>query len=142
MNDIDSLGKFLSIIHRHSRAFMDRRLRHLGFGGGQFGFMMMLYKKDGINQTTLSEKLNLDKTTVTRSIRPLLDNGYMTRERDPEDRREYRLLLTEKGMSIRPELIEVKREMSQQLLEGLTPEERCRLMEMMERIAENARELE
>jgi len=138
VEDIELLGKYLSRIHRYSRALMDKRLKHLGIGGGQFGFMMTLYRKDGVSQTELSDQLKLDKTTITRSIRPLLDNGYIVRERDPEDRREYRILLTQKGQSIRDELIEIRRELESELLEGFSQDERDDLMGLMRRMTENA----
>ncbi len=138
MEDIELLGKYLSRIHRCSRALMDKRLRHLGIGGGQFGFMMTLYRKDGISQRNLSETLKLDKTTITRSIRPLLENGYIVRKRDPEDRREYKILLTKKGHSIREELIETRKELESELLEDFSQDEKDQLMELMRRMTENA----
>jgi len=138
LDDIELLGKYFSRIHRHSMAHLDKRLRHLGIGGGQFGFMMTLYRKDGINQSKLSDLLKLDKTTIARSIRPLIENGYVVRERDLRDRRGYRILLTERGRSIRPELIRIQLELESELLEGLSPEDREQLIGLLRKITENA----
>lgn len=48
-------------------------------------------------QRDLAERLRLDKSTVSRLVDGLVRKGYVTRERDPANRRLYRLLLTPDG---------------------------------------------
>jgi DNA-binding MarR family transcriptional regulator len=141
LKEVELLGKYFSRIFRFSRAHQDKKLQHLGIGSGQFGFLMALFREEGISQKRLAEISRLDKTTITRSIRPLIEGGYVIRERDPDDRRGYRILLTDEGRSLRPELIRIQSELEGQLLEGFSEEEAEILKEMLRRISDNASKL-
>jgi DNA-binding MarR family transcriptional regulator len=138
VQEIELLGKYFSRIYRYSKSYQDRELHHLGIGSGQFGFMMALLRTDGISQSRLSEISKLDKTTITRSIRPLLENGYVQREKDPDDQRGYRLLLTAKGRSLGPELVQMQLDLEKQLLREFTSEEIEILTGFLRRMNENA----
>ena len=48
----------------------------------------------------LAEVLGLDKSTVSRSVDKLVNDGIAVRKTDPEDRRSVTLQLSEKGQSI------------------------------------------
>ena len=141
MQEVELLGKYFSRIYRFSKAYQDRELKHLGIGSGQFGFMMILLRTEGISQSRLSEISKLDKTTIARSIRPLIENGYVVREKDPDDRRGYKLLLTDSGRSLGPELIRIQLDLERQLLENFTSEEIELLSGFLRRMNENASKL-
>ncbi|HUV25023.1 MAG TPA: MarR family transcriptional regulator [Methanomassiliicoccales archaeon] len=141
MQEVELLGKYFSRIYRFSKAYQDRELKHLGIGSGQFGFMMILLRTEGISQSRLSEISKLDKTTIARSIRPLIENGYVVRGKDPDDRRGYKLLLTDSGRSLGPELIRIQLDLERQLLENFTSEEIELLSGFLRRMNENASKL-
>jgi len=141
VQEVELLGKYFSRIYRFSKAYQDRELKHLGIGSGQFGFMMILLRTEGISQSRLSEISKLDKTTIARSIRPLIENGYVVRGKDPDDRRGYKLLLTDSGRSLGPELIRIQLDLERQLLENFTSEEIELLSGFLRRMNENASKL-
>lgn len=47
--------------------------------------------------STISEKVNLEKGSFTTVSKKLIEQGYMVKERDQEDKRVYNLHLTDKG---------------------------------------------
>jgi len=51
----------------------------------------------GLSQQELADRLVLEKSTVSRMVADLEDKGLVERERDPANRRTYRLRLTDKG---------------------------------------------
>ena len=51
----------------------------------------------GLSQQELAERLLLEKSTVSRMVADLERKGLITRERDPANRRIYRLQLTDVG---------------------------------------------
>jgi len=55
-------------------------------------------RRGSISVNELAELLNLDKSTVSRSVDNLVNNGYIVRKNDPDDRRYVTLCLTEKGL--------------------------------------------
>src|SRR5687768_10335985 len=50
-----------------------------------------------LSQRDLAERLRLEKSTVSRMAADLERKGLHVRERDPDNRRLYRLRLTDKG---------------------------------------------
>src|SRR4029450_6900625 len=56
-----------------------------------------LVEVDGMSQQSLGERLGLEKSTVSRLAAGLEGRGWLVRERDPGNRRFYRLALTAEG---------------------------------------------
>ena len=53
--------------------------------------------QDGLSQRELAERLDLEKSSVSRLVADLESAGLLERERDPANRRLYRLQITEEG---------------------------------------------
>jgi DNA-binding MarR family transcriptional regulator len=56
-----------------------------------------LDREVGLSQRELAERLGLEKSTVSRLVTDLEADGLVTRDRDPANRRLYRLEITEAG---------------------------------------------
>jgi len=119
---------------------MHDQLQEYNLGSGQFHFLMMLYKKDGVNQKTLAETLNIDKATSTRAIKKLEKQGFVTRKRDINDHRNYNVFITEKAKKIKPKIREMLRNWTDILLKDISKEEEDQLFNLLEKIAQNATE--
>ena len=66
--------------------------------------LMALWEEDGINVKSLGEKLFLDSGTLTPLLKKLEAQGYVTRERSPEDERNMIVKLTYKGKQLKGEI--------------------------------------
>ena len=75
----------------------DRSLEAAGMTVTQYGVLGYLARYDGIGIGALADKLIMDPTTLTRSLRPLQQRGFVTLERDAHDRRARSLHLTPAG---------------------------------------------
>jgi DNA-binding MarR family transcriptional regulator len=53
-----------------------------------------------LSQRDLAERLRLEKSTVSRMAADLERKGLLVRERDPQNRRLYRLRLTDRGRTV------------------------------------------
>ena len=53
-----------------------------------------------LSQQELAERLNLEKSTVSRMVADMERKGFVVRERDPANRRFYRLRLTKAGRAM------------------------------------------
>jgi MarR family 2-MHQ and catechol resistance regulon transcriptional repressor len=79
----------------------DRRtLDQFGLTISQYGLLMQLRDGAGMRLTTLSEHLLLAKSTITRAVDQLEDDGLVERIVDPDDRRAQRVVLTGQGLDI------------------------------------------
>ncbi|AKB36655.1 Transcriptional regulator, MarR family [Methanosarcina siciliae C2J] len=121
-------------IYRSHLAYMGRELETYRIGSGQFDFLMVLYRRDGISQETLARALKVSKATSTRAIQSLEKEGYVYRQVDEEDRRAYKVYLTEKGKEMRGVILEKLLSFVDALLSDFTPEEK----EIFRRLAQKA----
>lgn len=80
-----------------------------------------------LSQRELAERLGLEKSTVSRLAANLERRGWLTRERDPGNRRYYRLRLTAQGRDVAKRLGAHFREFHTRLFGMLTPQERSGL---------------
>lgn len=78
-------------------------------------------------QRDLTERLRLDKSTVSRLVAGLVRKGYIERERDPANRRLDRLRLTDDGRVAHRELAAAFHERHTALLGAMTDDERAAL---------------
>lgn len=112
-----------SIIYRHGRIMHDKAIRQFGLTGQQMGYMRMIHNTPGMSQEELVRKMKIDKGAVAKSIRDMVDKGYVTRTQNKEDKRAYCLYLTDKAESICREADRQSSEFEKQLTEGMTSEE-------------------
>lgn len=92
-------GYLLSYVAQMSHLRVDEALEPLDIDSRQFGVMILIGDTDYRSQVAISEKMGLDRTHVVRLIDDLEHLGYVVREKDPNDRRYYRLALTTTGQS-------------------------------------------
>jgi DNA-binding MarR family transcriptional regulator len=136
-----SVGRLISCTHRNIHSYLHHQLETYELGSGQLHFLMILYKQDGVNQETLAEKINIDKATCARAIKKLIDHGFVTRQKDPNDKRSYQLHLTKKAIELKPILRTILKNLSKQLLKDFSREEEQKFFEYLERISKNAIQL-
>ena len=79
--------------------------------------------KGDVNQRDLEYALGIKASSVSSLVRNLEQKGFITCERLPQDTRNKRILLTEKGMQLRAMLDAARDQAEAKLTEGLTPEQ-------------------
>lgn len=78
----------------------------------------------GLSQRKLAERLGLEKSTVSRLVADLESDGLVRRERDPANRRLYRLEITDAGRRLHRQIGSFVHERYLQWAEAMTPAER------------------
>jgi DNA-binding MarR family transcriptional regulator len=100
----------------------------------QFGLLGFLWQQDGITQAELSAKSHIDRTTMGGLIDRLEKEGLVDRRSHPEDRRAYRICLTDKGKALEPELTPLAAKALENLTAKLAPQEIETLRGLLEKI--------
>jgi DNA-binding MarR family transcriptional regulator len=67
----------------------------------QYLVMLALWEADAVTVKALGERLHLDSGTLTPLLKRLESAGLVDRRRDPEDERQVRVSLTQKGAALR-----------------------------------------
>lgn len=130
----DYLGRWFYVLHRLSMRHVTQGLKKFNIGSGQIMFLLELYYSDGVRQEELSTFLNIDGANTTRAITKLEEVGYVIRKQDQEDKRAYRVFLTEKAIAIKDELFSLMRSWEEELLSALSREEQITFIELLKKI--------
>ena len=69
----------------------------------QYLALAVLWEDEPLSSGRLAERLSLEPSTITPLVGRLVGNGFVTRERDPADRRQSVIRLTEKGRLLQGE---------------------------------------
>jgi len=131
---LDFLMKYISGTYRCAGSFRASRLDMEGLGSCQHVYIAQICQNPGISQEGLAKRICVNKSTVTRQLGALEQNGFVLRHPDPGDRRILRVYPTEKAKLAYPRVMELRADWNRLLLEDFTPEERGALLHMLERI--------
>lgn len=82
-----------------------------------------LDSNQSLSQQELAERLGLEKSTVSRLVAEMEGAGLLRRERDPDNRRYYRLHITARGRSAHARMSTAFHGRYHRLLAMLTPRE-------------------
>jgi len=100
------------------------RARGLAVTPVQGGVLLLIRRFPGISQIALSRRLRIEAPTLIQSLAPLINQGFVERDRSAEDGRVYELRLTEAGLAAAA-LVEASTPGHEaDLLRDLSPEER------------------
>lgn len=83
-----------------------------------------LWYQQGMTAAELGKLLVLDKATLSGVLDRMLESGWISKERDPEDGRVLILSTTPKAEALKEELIELRSKANEELLAGFTAEEK------------------
>ena len=131
------IGKYISQIYRKGNSFISKEISKFGIGSGQIMFLIELYKNDGISQEELSEILNIDKATTCRAIKKLEKEELLIKVKDENDKRAYKLYLTEKSKSIEDNIKNALNEWEKHISKELSQEEVNILINMLKKICKS-----
>jgi DNA-binding MarR family transcriptional regulator len=125
------------MIDRHNISYIEKRLAPHGIGAGQFRYILLLHRNEGINQEQLSQLLELDKTTTARAVAKLLTLDIVQRETDPADNRSYLIHLTTKGREMVPVIENILGESTERMVKGFAPDDRKIFISYLTRVHDN-----
>jgi DNA-binding MarR family transcriptional regulator len=89
-------------IVKKAYAHMDTVLKDYGLSRGSYPYLLELRGNEGIHGEDLSKILGVDKAMSARTIKKLVQSGYITKIPDEADSRASKLYLTEKARSCIP----------------------------------------
>lgn len=106
--------------HRFSQVLAAEFKQHnIDITAEQFSILVVLWYKEGISQKEISEKLNRDKTTVTRVLMNMKKNKLIRQVTDTADNRSNLIYLTTKGKEIQKAGVKVSGELYLKVLKAI-----------------------
>jgi DNA-binding MarR family transcriptional regulator len=134
----DSIGKWISVLHRQFQIYLNRELRNHDINSSEYIFLVNLYEKDSVSQEKLSSNLFVNKAATARAIGRLEELGYVHRTRDPIDSRAYLVTLTAKGLEMRSFIRTKLAYWTRTITAGLTADETDDIIRKIKQMSTNA----
>jgi DNA-binding MarR family transcriptional regulator len=101
---MENISKLNAAIYRNAQSIINLKLIDLNIRSGQHDFLYVISKNEGISQKELSEFLYVGKSTTAKAVKNLVENDYVKRIQDENDKRIYRLYLTAAGKKVIPKI--------------------------------------
>ena len=80
MNDI---LREIGSISRMLDAIANIEFKELKLNKGQYIYLVRIFENEGIIPERLAEVIKVDRTTLSRAVRKLEENGFILKESDP-----------------------------------------------------------
>ncbi|MEJ5360768.1 MAG: MarR family transcriptional regulator [Spirochaetota bacterium] len=91
-----SLNKTQNSLHQYVKHILQKK--GLKASPAQLGIMFLLQEKNNLSMSYISNVLELDNSAITRSIDRLEKFGFVKRLINNNDRREFSIEITERGL--------------------------------------------
>lgn len=130
--------KKIHIIARCSTLYRDRQLEGSGLTGYQAPYLPEIERNPGLTQEELAQKLHVNRSSVTRQLSLLEEEGFITRQRSEADRRTIQVFPTAKLTGILPRIRSIFGDFRTAATASLTAAEVETLSKLLDKVADNA----
>lgn len=97
---LNTHGILLRRCQQVALALFTEEASEFGFSPTQYSALAFTYIEPGIQQNTLGERIALDRSSVTKCVEILENEGLIRREVDSKDRRARLLFITPEGEKV------------------------------------------
>ena len=133
---VQKMGVVSRLAWEYAREKMDTD----GLSSVQSKVCIAIYNDPGLSQDDVARVLGMDKSSIAKLIAKLIDGKYVTRQTNPQDRREYKLYLDERGEKATLELVSYLNEFQERFITSIRPELLDELNEVLNSILEASEE--
>jgi MarR family transcriptional regulator for hemolysin len=138
MSEIRDIWLHAHNMIRTGRQIINNNLRPLGLSSAEGNILLHLLTQDlEMAQEQLVEQLDVSKPAISRTLNSLESKGYVTRQRDPDDKRAHRIRLTEKALEIGPAVEQVYNQVYSLAMQGISQEELDYFVKLFGRMSAN-----
>ena len=133
----NTVGFLMYEVTRLLRREINRRVQRLGLTNAQWLTLMRLGLNEGINQAALAELLEVQPISLGRTLDRLVEAGLIERRLNPDDRRAFRLYLTDRAQPVLDDIYNLASEVREQALAGMPAETRVVVIEALTSMRDN-----
>jgi len=137
---MNSLMRYINRISRCAALFRSGKLESDGINGYQHTYIINICRYPGISQEMLARTIYVNKSSVTRQLALLEQNGYIYRTPSEKDKRVMQVFPTQKAYDILPKVKCMLEEWEAYITSGFTDEEKSFMLSLLERMMEKAAE--
>ncbi len=117
--------------------YLNVALSTIGLYEGQHSLLLLLWEHDGLTQSELCQRLNVEPASASKSIDRIEHAGFIQRHPDPNDARANRIYLTEQGRTLEPQVNAILARAEDHLVANMSLEERLLLRRLILQMRDN-----
>jgi MarR family transcriptional regulator for hemolysin len=102
---IEPISRKLLVLGRAYLAVLSNHMEHLDMDKYYFALTVIYYHDGELTQNALAEILGKDKSIIVKIIDTLTEKGFVYRQKNPTDRRQHLLGVTDKAKEAVPHII-------------------------------------
>ncbi len=138
MRDWDNtIGFLFHDVARFRSLVYDHFMQPHGLTRAQWRVLGTLFRKDGLTQRQLCDRMDIGAVTLSGLIDRLEARGWVERREDASDRRVKRIWITDQVRDVRADMVRRSNELNRMSLEGLSSEQIDQLIDMMKIVKGN-----
>lgn len=132
-----SIGYRIKLLAQLSSRKFQERLEPFGLTPFHWLVLCCLWQEDGLPTSSIGEKLQQVGGTLTGVLDRMEERGLIRRERDPHDRRIWRIWLTEAGYHLKDVLPPIAVEIREEAMKGISHADRERFSQLIDQAIAN-----
>ncbi len=133
----ENISCLLVQVARSHRSRTGACLAKVGLHVGQEMVMLQLWEEDGLIQSELVSRIQVEAPTVTKMLNRIEGAGLVERRRDPQDARICRVYLTDQGQALREPVNLCWQAIENRVLANMTLEEQLLLRRLLLQMLSN-----
>lgn len=137
-----SVGRLVSILYRRNQVYLDAALKEYNLTGSELAFIISLFYKDQISQEELSTRLSIDKAATANALKSLENKGYVSRVRNPQDRRANIIIVTEYARRMEAEIRRILQDWTDFLTADIDEESVDTMFEVLEMMVKKVKSID
>ena len=132
-------AQFIVLLVQLYRDLVREYERAIGLSPSRMALLHALHHSGEISQTELQHHVGVEGPVITRIVKQMEADGYITRRVDPHDNRYTLVALAPAGQQLIDQARQFKAAFEARLLTGLSAEDKAELLRILERIQGNLR---
>ncbi|MDO5848416.1 MAG: MarR family transcriptional regulator [Methanobrevibacter sp.] len=112
------LCHFITLLKTHDY-YLNQFLKQTDISLGQYYMLMYIYENGNFNQSDIAKVCLMNRSGVSRAFKEFEKNGLIKREVDENNKRAYKITLTQKGIDTAEFLQQKENEWQEMICEDL-----------------------
>ena len=133
-----NMPRAISILYRKMILNLNMRFEQLNISCSKAMLLLCLYTRGEQTQNELCQRLDLDKSSVAKTLARMESDGLVTKHTSEEDARAFIVTLTEKAEQLGPDILSIHEKWMNELTEEMTEIERSAFCGLMQKAVDKA----
>jgi len=131
-----SFGWLIAVMSNYAIKVFDTELHKHQLTIALWPTLMCLWEEEGLTQRQLADRVKVRSSTTTRTLDKLELMGLVERKTNPESRRSFLIVLTNKGKALKETILPIPIALNKDLLAQLEDSEAQELTRLMKKLVQ------